>query len=125
MTGILPFTLLLRGPKREFCIALFSFSKNKATVENIGDMMWNNTVGPNAVQVATKQSPMHAVPPSSDEASLYCLVLDHGDFGIHNMSMAMDANCLISPLWDCEAWRTGYPIPSWKSVWRSENAVPY
>ncbi|KJA25526.1 hypothetical protein HYPSUDRAFT_64707 [Hypholoma sublateritium FD-334 SS-4] len=104
------------APTREFCVALLT-SKIEATIRNIGDMIgWeddDNTVGP--IAVAAKQSLLrlipHIVPTDSDEASLYRLVLDHGDFGIHNMSITMDANGLplVTSLYD---WETGCIVPA-------------
>ncbi|GAP91040.1 putative 3-hydroxybutyryl- dehydratase [Rosellinia necatrix] len=46
------------------------------------------------------------MPADGDQTSLYRLVLDHGDFGIHNMSITMDANGqpLVTSLYD---WETG------------------
>jgi len=73
----------------------------------------NNTVGP--IAVAAKQSLLrlipHIIPTDSDESSLYRLVLDHGDFGIHNMSITMDANGLplVTSLFD---WETGSIVPA-------------
>lgn len=103
------------APTREFCFALLT-SKVEATIRNIGDMIgWeddNNTVGP--ITVAAKQSLLrlipHIVPLDSDEA-LYRLVLDHGDFGIHNMSITVDANGLplVTSLYD---WETGSIVPA-------------
>ena len=56
----------------------------------------NNTVGP--IAAAAKQSLLrlipHIMPTDNDENSLYRLVLEHGDFGIHNMSITMDDNGL-------------------------------
>lgn len=56
------------------------------------------------------------LPVDSDKASLYRLVLEHGDFGIHNMSITLDANSrpLVTFVYD---WETGhhpacYLIPS-------------
>lgn len=95
------------APTREFCVALFT-SKIEATIGNIGDMIgWeddNNTVGP--IAAAAKQSLLrlipHIMPADSDQTSLYRLVLEHGDFGIHNMSITMDANGqpLVTSLYD-------------------------
>jgi hypothetical protein len=78
------------APTRAFCVALFT-TKIEATIRNIGDMIgWesdNNTVGP--IAVAAKKSLLrfipHMLPANGIETSLYRLVLDHGDFGIHNM----------------------------------------
>ena len=51
------------------------------------------------------------MPADSDQTSLYRLVLDHGDFGIHNMSITMDANGqpLVTSLYD---WETGCIVPA-------------
>ena len=62
----------------------------------------HNTVGP--VALKAKQSLLHLIPymlpaDADEEASLYRLVLDHGDFGIHNMSITVDATgrpCITS-----------------------------
>jgi hypothetical protein len=73
----------------------------------------NNTVGP--VAAAAKQSLLrlipHIMPADSDQISPYRLVLDHGDFGIHNMSITMDANGqpLVTSLYD---WETGCIVPA-------------
>jgi hypothetical protein len=73
----------------------------------------NQTVGP--IAAAAKQSLLrlvpHIMPADSDQASLYRLVLDHGDFGIHNMSITMDANGqpLVTSLYD---WETGCIVPA-------------
>jgi hypothetical protein len=73
----------------------------------------NNTVGP--IAAAAKQSLLRLIPyimpVDNDQASLYRLVLDHGDFGIHNMSIVMDANSqpLVTSLYD---WETGCIIPA-------------
>ena len=104
------------APTRDFCVALFT-SKIEATIRNIGDMIgWesdNVTVGP--IAVAAKQSLLrlipHIMPKDSDENSLYRLVLEHGDFGIHNMSITTDANGkpLLTSLFD---WETGCITPA-------------
>ncbi len=51
------------------------------------------------------------MPPRGHEAALYRLVLDHGDFGIHNMSIATDAGGRphITSLYD---WETGCILPA-------------
>ncbi|EJT79705.1 hypothetical protein GGTG_04789 [Gaeumannomyces tritici R3-111a-1] len=104
------------APTREFCVALFT-AKIEATIRNIGDMIgWeddNNTVGP--VAAAAKQSLLRLIPyimpADSSEASLYRLVLDHGDFGIHNMSITVDAHGSprVTSLYD---WETGCILPA-------------
>jgi hypothetical protein len=73
----------------------------------------NNILGP--IAAAAKQSLLrlilHIMPADSDQASLYGLVLDHGDFGIHNMSITKDANCqpLVTSLYD---WEAGCIVPA-------------
>lgn len=104
------------APTRAFCVSLFS-SKIEATIGKLGDMIgWeddHNTVGP--IAVAAKQSLLqlipHILPADSASASLYRLVLEHGDFGIHNMSITMDANGqpLVTSLYD---WETGCIVPA-------------
>jgi len=51
------------------------------------------------------------MPRDGDQTSLYRLVLDHGDFGIHNMSITIDANGqpLVTSLYD---WETGCIVPA-------------
>ena len=74
----------------------------------------HNTVGP--VALKAKQSLLrfipHILPADADEeASLYRLVLDHCDFGIHNMSITVDPTgrpCITS-LYD---WETGDIVPA-------------
>ncbi|WEW58894.1 hypothetical protein PRK78_004362 [Emydomyces testavorans] len=125
------------APTREFCVALFT-SKIEATIGNIGDMIgWegdNLTVGPMAA--AAKQSLLrlipHIIPADSNQASLYRLVLEHGDFGIHNMSITIDANSqpLVTSLYD---WEVGRIVPAilsdplmavWVDLVTDENAAP-
>lgn len=101
---------------REFCIALFR-SKIEATIRNIGDKIGcesdNYIVGPLAA--AAKQSFLrlipHIIPPGSDHTNFYRLVLDHLDFGIHNMSISIDEKGQppVSSLFD---WETGCVLPA-------------
>lgn len=75
------------------------------------------TVG--SIAAAAKQSLLrlipHIMPPDDDESanepSLYRLVLEHGDFGIHNMSIAVEVNGrrLVTSLYD---WETGCIVPA-------------
>ena len=105
------------APTRDFCVALFT-SKIKATIKNLGDMIgWeddNHMVGPRAA--AAKQSILrlipHILPPEID--GIYRLVLEHGDFGIHNMSIAVssDGNPRVTSLYD---WETGCVVPAFLS----------
>jgi hypothetical protein len=92
-------------------------SKIEATIRNIGDIIgWesdNVTVGP--IAAAAKKSLLrlipHIMPADSGQTSLYRLVLEHGDFGIHNMSITIDANGqpLVTSLYD---WETGCIVPA-------------
>ncbi|TVY40114.1 hypothetical protein LSUB1_G003599 [Lachnellula subtilissima] len=99
------------APTREFCIALFT-SKIEATIKNVGDMIgWesdNSVVGP--IAAAAKQSLLRLIPnimpAGGDQTSLYRLVLEHGDFGIHNMSIALDT---VTSLFD---WETACIVPA-------------
>ena len=66
-------------------------------IKNIGNMIgWeddNEVVGP--IAAAAKQSLLRLVPhilPEDDETSLYRLVFEHGDFGIHNVWIAKNSN---------------------------------
>lgn len=112
------------GPTREFWMHVME-SKINATIRNEGDMIgWesdNETVGP--VALAAKGSLLraipHLMPPENADRSLYRLVLEHGDFGIHNTSITKDANG--EPL--VNLYTTGkldassqpfYPIPWWQ-----------
>ena len=66
----------------------------------------NFYVGPKTA--AAKQSLLrllpYILPADSDKTSLYRLVLEHGDFGVHNMSITLDANGrpLVTSLYDWE-----------------------
>ncbi|TVY69035.1 hypothetical protein LSUE1_G007357 [Lachnellula suecica] len=104
------------APTREFCIALFE-SKIEATIKNIGDVIGfeddEEFVGPRAF--AAKQSLLrlipHIFPTDGNQAALYRLVLDHGDFGIHNMSITTEekGHFVITSLYD---WETGCIVPA-------------
>ncbi len=104
------------APTREFWIHVLE-SKIRATIRNEGDMIgWEDdqeTVGP--IALAAKQSLLHAIPlimpPKSTEVSLYRLVLEHGDFGIHTTSITKDVNDepLVTSLYD---WETACILPA-------------
>ncbi|KAG6810771.1 hypothetical protein H0H92_010399 [Tricholoma furcatifolium] len=127
------------APTREFCISLLE-SKIHATIGEIGDLIGWETynavfrVGP--VTVAAKQTLLrlvpHILPCGDDEDSLYRFVLDHGDFGDHNMFTTEDENGqpIVESLFD---WELGYITPAILSdpqmsvgVWLvvDENAKP-
>ena len=91
-------------------------SKIMATIGNIGDRIgWesdNVTVGP--VAAAAKRSLLqfvpHMVPTEGNHAAMFRLVLEHGDFGIHNMSIVTEATTNhITSLYD---WETGCVVPA-------------
>lgn len=104
------------APTREFWIHVLE-SKIKATIRNEGDMIgWEDdeeTMGP--VALAAKQSLLRAIPHImplySTGVALYRLVLEHGDFGIHNTSITKEVNGepLITSLYD---WETACIVPA-------------
>ena len=75
----------------------------------------DNIVGP--IAAAAKQSLLRLIPhimpagSDSDQSSSYRLVLEHGDFGIHNMSIATDADGqpIVTSLYD---WETACIVPA-------------
>ena len=102
------------APTRHFCVALFQ-SKIHATIKNVGDMIgWeddHNTVG--SVAAAAKESLLRLIPhimpqERADKPTLYRLVLEHGDFGIHNMSITKD-DYTVTSVFD---WETGCIVPA-------------
>ncbi|KAL8883680.1 MAG: hypothetical protein Q9215_008095, partial [Flavoplaca cf. flavocitrina] len=107
------------APTREFWVHVLE-SKIQATIRDQGDMIgWEDdeeTVGP--VALKAKHSLLRAVPlimpkggSEASEASLYRHVLEHGDFGIHNISTTgdMDGDPLITSLYD---WETACIVPA-------------
>ncbi|KAM0219397.1 hypothetical protein ACHAPA_004794 [Fusarium lateritium] len=104
-------------PTRDFWLTVFR-CKIEATIRNEGDMIgWesdNATVGPKALKA--KQSLLrflpHMLPSEENEEYLYRMILEHGDFGIHNMSITTEADMLhvhIKSLYD---WETGCIWPA-------------
>ena len=73
----------------------------------------NTTVGPAAA--AARQSLLqpipHIIPLHDDGKGLYRFILEHGDFGIHNMSITEDANSLplVTSVYD---WETACIVPA-------------
>lgn len=109
------------APTREFCVALLT-AKVEETIKQLGDMIgWesdNNTVGP--IALAAKQSILrlipHIIPPddsnSNHESPLFRLVLEHGDYGIHNVSIARQIGSdrpFVTSLYD---WETACVVPA-------------
>jgi hypothetical protein len=80
---------------REFFIHLLQ-DKIRATIKNQGDIIgWEDdeeTAG--SIALAAKESLLKAIPyitppdASTSVTSLYRLVLEHGDFGIHNLQLS-------------------------------------
>ncbi|KAK0643284.1 3-hydroxybutyryl-CoA dehydratase [Cercophora newfieldiana] len=98
------------APTREFWMHVLE-AKIEATIRGEGEMIgWeddNETVGPAAL--AAKQSLLRAIPyllpvDDSPEQSLYRLVIEHGDFGIHNTTTTIQASGepLVTSLFDFE-----------------------
>ena len=94
----------------------------------------NVTVGPIAAvaKLSLLRLVTHILPADNCQTSLYRLVLEHGDFGIHNMSVTMDKNTqpLVTSLYD---WETGCIVPALLSdptmvvtstLGTDENAAP-
>lgn len=105
------------GPTREFCIAMFA-AKIRAIIPNRGEKMGfdddNYIVSPMIMNA--KRSLLRVLPyilpiDSIQQPTLYRLVLEHGDYGIHNMSIRLDANHnpLVTSLFD---WEAGNIVPA-------------
>ncbi|KAK3679992.1 hypothetical protein LTR78_000369 [Recurvomyces mirabilis] len=124
---------------RDFCVGLFT-SKIEATIKKIGDMIgWEsdrNTVGPRAAaaKISLLKVIPHILPPEDgDKPLIYRLVLEHGDFGTHNMSVKIDSDGtpVVTSLYD---WETGCITPALLSdttisivsgnLTTADNAVP-
>ncbi|KAK2612300.1 hypothetical protein QQS21_001726 [Conoideocrella luteorostrata] len=111
-----PSLSMIVAPIREFWIHVVE-SKICATIQDLGDMIgWEDdeeVVGP--IALTAKQSLLRAIPylmpQENTKASLYRLVLEHGDFGIHNTSIKTDANGLplVTSLYD---WETAHITPA-------------
>ncbi|KAJ7459724.1 hypothetical protein FB451DRAFT_1141519 [Mycena latifolia] len=101
-------------PTRNFAIH-FLVSKVEETIKNEGDVIgWepdHNVVGPMAVRA--KQSLLrlipHVFPVEEEHCDLYRLVLEHGDFGIHNMTITDSDPPTVTSLYD---WETGHIVPA-------------
>ncbi|KAG6810278.1 hypothetical protein H0H92_012607 [Tricholoma furcatifolium] len=101
------------APTRRFWIHVLE-SQLKATIKERGYMYdhADQIVGPRAV--AAKKSLLRLIPyimPPDDDPSLYRFVLEHGDFGLHNMSITEDKDRkpLITSLYD---WELSYFAPA-------------
>jgi hypothetical protein len=106
-------------PTREFCMALLAARIECAfrrCHRHFASRLDYNSA--NALLSAARDSLLRLVPrvlprtrKGLDEATLYHFVLDHGDFGIHNMTIAKDAqdNPNISSVYD---WEAGTIVPA-------------
>lgn len=99
---------------RDFYIAMLK-AKVEGLIANQGDRIgWEEdklTVGPLAS--AAKQSLLRLITlilPEGDDEVLYRLVLQHDDFGLHNMSIDVDEEEELS-LTSVYDWETGCIIP--------------
>jgi hypothetical protein len=79
------------APIRGFAVD-FLVSKVQEMIKNEGDMIgWesdHNVVGP--IAASAKQSLLRLIPlilPADEDSDYYRLVLEHDDFGIHNMTI--------------------------------------
>jgi hypothetical protein len=105
------------APTREFWMHVLA-TKIEATIRSPGDMIgWEDdeeTVGP--VASSAKKSLLSALPfilpPEDAGGRLYRHVLEHGDYGIHNLSISTspDGSPLITSVFD---WETACIVPAW------------
>jgi hypothetical protein len=103
-------------PTREFWMHVLA-TKIEETIRNPGDMIgWGDdqeTVGP--VASSAKQSLLSALPsilpPENAGGRLYQHVLEHGDYGIHNITISTspDGSPLVTSLFD---WETACIAPA-------------
>jgi hypothetical protein len=100
------------APTRDFATA-FLAAKIEEVIPDEGDFIgWeedHNLVGPIALRA--KNSLLRLLPyimPPPEE-HLYRLVLEHGDFGIHNMTITDTDAPAVTSLYD---WETGHIVPA-------------
>jgi len=104
------------APTREFWMHVLA-TKIEATIGNPGDMIgWEDdeeTVGP--VASSAKKSLLSALPcilpPEDAGGRIYRHVLEHGDYGIHNLSVSVspDGSPLVTSVFD---WETACIVPA-------------
>lgn len=101
------------GPTRAFCLALLT-AKLQATIGELGDMIgWpddNQVVGPRAYRARGQLLAIlpNILPPDDD--ALYRLVVEHGDFGIHNMTITSHPHVpTVTSVFD---WETACIVPA-------------
>ncbi|KAJ7119447.1 hypothetical protein C8R44DRAFT_624873 [Mycena epipterygia] len=99
------------APTRDFAIAFLVAKINEMIPDEGGTIGWeedHSVVGPIASRA--KKSLLQLMPlimPENDQEVLYRLVLEHGDFGIHNM--AITDTPTVTSLYD---WETGHIVPA-------------
>ena len=102
-------------PTRQFCLDLLT-SKVKATIGELGTMIgWeddNEVVGP--IALAAKSSLLrlipHILPVDDEDNNLYRFKIEHGDFGVHNMSIELQGEIpQITSLYD---WEVAHIVPA-------------
>lgn len=90
----------------------------EATIKDIGEKIgWGDhisTVGPSAF--AAKQSLLrfvpHMLPREGNHDVLYRLVLEHGDFGVHNLAIVRDFKSNEPEITSVYDWEDGCILPA-------------
>ncbi|KAF8170677.1 hypothetical protein K438DRAFT_1853678 [Mycena galopus ATCC 62051] len=104
------------APTREFAIAFLAAKINETIPDEGGFIGWEedqNVVGP--VALKAKQSLLRLLPwilppeTEQDRGDFYRLVLEHGDFGIHNMTITTTDPPTVTSLYD---WEMGHIVPA-------------
>ena len=106
-------------PTRDFCMALLA-AKIECTFRRcLGRFASRHEYNPARARLSAARDLLLRLVPrvlprtrkGLDEAMLYRFVLDHGDFGIHNMTIAKDAqdDPYISSVYD---WEAGAIVPA-------------
>lgn len=102
---------------RDFCISMLK-AKVEGLIGDLGDSIgWaidKQTVGPRAA--AAKQSLLRLIPlilpaECDNDDMLYRFVLQHDDFGVHNMSVYVDERTGDLKLNSVYDWETGCIVP--------------
>jgi len=99
------------APTRDFAIAFLTAKLDEA-VPDSGTIDWDENrtvVGPAAMrakQLLLQLIPL-VMPSEGDQLDLYRLVLEHGDFGLHNMTITNAPS--VTSLYD---WESGHIVPA-------------
>ncbi|KAJ7226250.1 hypothetical protein B0H12DRAFT_1193299 [Mycena haematopus] len=103
-------------PTREFAIAFLAAKIDETIPDKGGFIGWEEdrcVVGP--VALKAKQSLLRLLPwvmppeTKQDQSIFYRLVLEHGDFGIHNMTITDTETPTVTSLYD---WEMGHIVPA-------------